>query len=233
MGSAETVVTADLSSVEGASSAYEVSKRTVDVTVALGGLVLLAPLWVLVWLAVRLTSAGPVIYRQRRVVGRGGREFTVFKFRTMVHKSDDSHHKRAIARFLRGEPLGEVERNGTMVPVYKLTDDDRITKVGKILRKTGLDEVPQFVNVLRGEMSIVGPRPPLYYEYERYTAKERKRLAVVPGITGWYQVKGRSQVTFDQMVELDLEYIRRRSLWFDLKIMVLTPWVMATGKGGH
>jgi len=108
-----------------------------------------------------------------------------------------------------------------------------VTALGRVLRKTGLDEVPQFLNVLRGDMAIVGPRPPLYYEYERYAEGPKRRLDVLPGITGLYQVTARSQVSFAEMVEIDLEYVRRRSLWLDVKIMVLTPWVMITGKGAH
>jgi lipopolysaccharide/colanic/teichoic acid biosynthesis glycosyltransferase len=202
-------------------------------TVAVIGLVVLSPLWAAIAAAIRLTSRGPALFCQRRVVGRMEREFTVYKFRTMVHNNDDSLHKHAIARFLDGQPLDVVERNGVEKPVYKLAHDARITPFGGILRKTGLDEVPQFLNVLRGDMSIVGPRPPLHYEYERYNEYQKRRLDVLPGITGWYQVRARSQVTFEEMVELDLYYIRHRSILLDLRIMLLTPWVMITGRGAH
>jgi lipopolysaccharide/colanic/teichoic acid biosynthesis glycosyltransferase len=213
--------------------AYEIAKRVLDVAIALAMLVLLSPLWVLIYLAVRLTSPGPGFYCQRRVVGKGGREFTVYKFRTMFHDNDDTLHKHAIARFLDGQPLSVVEKNGVQTPVYKLTCDPRVTPLGRVLRKTGLDEALQFLNVLRGDMSVVGPRPPLYYEYEHYAEHHKRRLDVLPGITGLYQVSARSQVTFEKMVKLDLDYIRRRSLWLDLKIILLTPWVMLTGKGAH
>lgn len=212
---------------------YEAIKRVLDLFIALVVLVVFAPLWALIAIAVRLTSSGAALYRQQRVVGKGGREFTVYKFRTMYQNNDDTLHKQAIARFVDGQPLNVVEKNGVEVPVYKLTRDPRVTPFGRILRKTGLDEVPQFINVLRGEMSIVGPRPPLYYEYERYTEWHNRRLDVLPGITGLYQVTARSQVTFEDMVRLDLEYIKCRSLWLDLKIILMTPWVMITGKGAH
>ena len=212
---------------------YEFAKRILDVTIALIVLILFAPLWVVIAATVRLTSPGPALHCQRRVIGKGGREFTVYKFRTMYHNNDDTLHKHAIARVLDGQPLDVVEAGGVRKPVYKLTHDPRITPLGRILRRTGLDEVPQFLNVLRRDMSIVGPRPPIYYEYETYTERYKRRLDVLPGITGWYQVMARSQVTFREMVEFDLEYIQHRSLWLDLKIMLLTPWVMVTGSGAH
>ena len=212
---------------------YEFAKRILDVTIALIALTLFAPLWVVIAAAVRLTSPGPALYCQRRVIGKGGREFTVYKFRTMYHNNDDTLHKHAIARFLDGQPLDVVEAGGVRKPVYKLTHDPRITPLGRILRRTGLDEVPQFLNVLRGDMSVVGPRQPTHFEYERYTERHKQRLEVLPGITGLYQVTARSQVCFERMIESDLDYIQRRSLGLDLKIILLTPWVMLTGKGGH
>ena len=218
---------------QGWRQAEEVARRIVNVTVALLALVPFAPLWAAIAIAIRLTSPGPAFYCQRRVVGKGGHEFTVYKFRTMYRNNDDTVHKHAIARFIDGQPLSTVEKNSVKVPVYKLTCDGRVTALGRVLRKTGLDEVPQFLNVLRGDMAIVGPRPPLYYEYERYAEGHKRRLDVLPGITGLYQVTARSQVSFVEMVEIDLDYIRRRSLWLDLKIMVLTPWIMITGKGAH
>ena len=212
---------------------YDAAKRVLDVIIALGVLILFSTFWALIALLIRLTSPGPSLYCQRRVVGKDAREFTVYKFRTMYHNNDDTLHKHAIARFLEGQPLSVVEKNGARMPVYKLTNDPRVTRFGRILRKTGLDEVPQFLNVLRGDMSVVGPRQPLYYEYERYNERQRHRLDVAPGITGLYQVTARSQVTFEEMIEIDLEYVRRRSFWLDLKIIVMTPWVMLTGNGAH
>jgi len=212
---------------------YEFAKRVLDVAIALIALALFAPLWAAIAVIVRLTSPGPALYCQRRVIGKGGREFTVYKFRTMYHNNDDTLHKHAIARFLDGQPLDVVEKNGVRTPVYKLTNDPRVTPFGRILRKTGLDEVPQFLNVLRGDMSVVGPRQPTHYEYERYTERHKRRLEVLPGITGLYQVTARSQVAFEEMIEIDLEYIQRRSLWLDFKIILLTPWAMLTGKGAN
>ncbi len=212
---------------------YEAVKRALDIFIALMVLILFAPLWTLIAVAIRLTSPGSALYRQQHVVGKRGREFTVYKFRTMYWDSDDMVHKEAIARFVDGQPLSVMCKNGAEIPVYKLTHDPRVTPFGRVLRKIGLDEVPQFINVLRGEMSVVGPRPPIYYEYKHYTERHRRRLEVMPGITGLYQVTARSQVTFEDMVELDLEYIKRRSLWLDLKIILMTPWVMITGKGAH
>ena len=211
---------------------YERAKRVLDVAVAATALVLFLPLWGLIALLIVLTSPGPAIYRQAHVVGRGGREFTVFKFRTMYVGADDARHRRAVARFVRGRgPLAVVGGRAARQRVYKLVNDPRITPVGRVLRRTGLDEVPQFINVLRGEMSVVGPRAPLQYEYQLYGPQEKERLRVLPGITGWYQVRARSCVPFQEMVRLDLEYIQKRSLGLDLKIMLLTPWVMLTGKG--
>ncbi len=226
-------ISVSVASVAEGHGIYEFVKRLLDVTIALVALALLSPLWAAIAIAIRLTSPGPALYRQQRVVGKGGREFTVYKFRTMHNNNNDEIHKRAIARFVDGQPLSPVKENGVRRVVYKLVDDPRTTPLGKILRKTGLDEVPQFINVLRGEMSIVGPRPPLCYEYEHYTDREKQRLTVLPGITGLYQVTGRSEVTFQQMVDLDLEYIARRSLRLDLWIMARTPWVMLTGKGAY
>lgn len=225
--------TSDVVSMGKRQPVYEYAKRVMDVTIALAALGLFAPLWGLVAVLVRLTSPGPTLYCQRRVVGKGGREFTVYKFRTMYHNNDDTLHKHAILRFLDGQPLDVVEEYGEKKLVYKLAHDPRVTPLGQVLRKTGLDEVPQFLNVLHGDMSTVGPRPPLYYEYEGYSTEQRRRLDVLPGITGLYQVTARSQVTFDEMVAIDIEYIRRRSLLLDLKIILKTPWVMITGKGAH
>lgn len=212
---------------------YVIAKRVLDVSISFAVLMLFAPLWGLMWLAVRLTSPGPVLHRLHREVGKNGREFTMYKVRTMYHNSDNAVHKRAYEHFVKGQPLSYVNEGGVRRPVYKMVDDPRITPVGRVLRKTGLDEVPQFLNVLRGEMSVVGPRAAQHYEYELYTKEQRKRLSVLPGITGFYQVTARSEVPFDRMVELDLEYIARRSLWLDLWIILKTPGVMLTGRGAH
>lgn len=212
---------------------YEILKRIFDIFFALGVLIIFLPLWIFIYFLIRLTSSGPGIYCQHRVVGKGGHEFTVYKFRTMFQNSNDAIHKQAIRRFVNGQPLGMIEKNNSLLELYKIPNDSRVTPFGWFLRKTGLDEVPQFFNVLRGEMTIVGPRPPLYYEYEHYSEYEKGRLSVLPGITGLYQVTGRSYVPFEEMIKLDFEYIQRRSFCFDLAIIAVTPWVMLTGKGGH
>lgn len=208
---------------------YPLVKRVLDFIVALAVLILFAPIWLIVGTLIRLTSPGPVIFEQKRVVGRWGKEFTVFKFRTMYDQNDDSLHKEAIARFVAGQSLA-IE-NGRAL--FKLTSDPRITPFGRLLRKTGIDEVPQFVNVLRGEMSVVGPRPPLNYEYAHYSERHKRRLTVLPGITGLYQVSARSRVTFEEMVDLDLRYVATCSLVRDISIMARTPFAMLTGRGAH
>jgi lipopolysaccharide/colanic/teichoic acid biosynthesis glycosyltransferase len=201
---------------------FNAAKRIVDVLVALGVLVLGSPLWLLIAVAIKLTSTGPVLH-SGTVVGKDGHRFTYFKFRSMI-AGDDAQHRQWINRFVSHDaPYANRQ--------YKVVDDPRVTAVGKLLRRLSLDEVPQFVNVLRGEMSVVGPRPPLVFEYELYDQVAKQRLAVKPGITGLYQVTARSAVPFSRMVELDCTYIRKRSLWLDAKIAALTIGVMFTGKG--
>lgn len=215
--------------------AYLFSKRCIDVCLALLILTLLSPLWLIITVAIKLTSPGPMLYTEKREVGKNGKTFTLYKFRTMSNGNDNSQHKRVVEEWIKNGSAPTIieDGNGQGKKIYKVVDDPRVTPVGRILRRLGLDEVPQFINVLRGEMSVVGPRPALYYEYELYEDWHKKRLAVLPGITGLYQVTARSAVTFDQMVRIDLEYIEKRSLWLDLKIMLLTPWVMIAGKGAH
>jgi len=212
---------------------YEFVKRVQDVILAATALFFLAPLWILIMLLVRLTSSGPAIHRQHNVVGRYGKLMTVYKFRTMFTHMNDDIHRKTIARFVKGEQIDSIEKDGEEVPVYKMTRDPRVTLIGRFLRKFGIDEIPQLINVLKGDMSLVGPRPPLLYEYEHYTDLHKMRLEVMPGITGLYQVTARSSVPFEKMIEIDLDYIKRRSYWFDLKIMLLTPWVLITGKGAY
>ncbi len=233
MNSVKPYVTADESPVVEQKRFYETVKRIQDFTMALMALVLLSPLWLLFAVIIKLTSPGPVIYRQTEALGRYGRRITMYKFRTMYADMDNSHHKAAIAKFVQGEHLDTIQKDGKKLRVYKITHDPRVTSVGRILRKSGLDEIPQLVNVLRGELSIVGPRPPLLYEYELYTKEHSRRLEVLPGITGLYQVTARSQVPFEKMVEIDMDYINRRSYWLDLKIILKTPWVLITGMGAY
>jgi lipopolysaccharide/colanic/teichoic acid biosynthesis glycosyltransferase len=202
-----------------------VRKRAIDIFGAVLLLVVLSPVWALCAILIKLTSPGPVIFRQQRL-GAGGEPFTLYKFRTMRVGEPDEVHRDFVTSFILGTlTLDE----GTP---YKLPGDRRITAIGQILRKLSVDEVPQLVNVLRGEMSIVGPRPPLGYEVEHYQPSQLERLTVRPGITGLWQVSGRNRLSFDRMCELDIEYIRTWSVRRDLAIMVRTPWVMLVDGGG-
>ena len=207
---------------------YLRAKRLLDVIFSLLMLVPLCLVMVAVAILIRLDSEGPVFYRQQRV-GLNGAMFTLYKFRTMSLHNDDSLHRHAAARFISGQI---VSGDATEDISYKLTKDARVTRIGRFLRKTSLDELPQFFNVLRGEMSLVGPRPPLPYEVELYSPFDRLRLAGKPGLTGIWQVYGRSRVSFRSMVEMDIEYLRQQSLWRDLKLIALTVPVMLFAQGG-
>jgi lipopolysaccharide/colanic/teichoic acid biosynthesis glycosyltransferase len=207
---------------------YPAVKRALDVAVSLAVLLIGLPFWLAIGLAIKLSSPGPVFYRGV-VVGKGGVAFRYYKFRTMVAGGDNTAHKEWLERFVKEDAAFAEDASGTRV--FKVVADPRITPVGRWLRKLSLDEVPQMLNVLAGEMSLVGPRPPVPYEFEHYDEVARQRLSVTPGITGLYQVTARSQVGFSRMLAIDLDYIRRRSVWLDLWIMLKTPWVMLTGKG--
>jgi lipopolysaccharide/colanic/teichoic acid biosynthesis glycosyltransferase len=193
-----------------------VYKRPLDVLVATLLLVLTAPVAAMVALIVKLTSPGPILFRQERL-GQNGCPFTLYKFRTMYHGADVELHREYFALYRQG-----VRAPGQPRPLYKLRRDPRITPLGGILRRLALDELPQLYNVLRGDMSVVGPRPPLRYEVEHYTQRDLLRLSVKPGITGLWQVQGRDVVDFDTMITLDLEYIHRQSLTLDLCILLAT-----------
>ena len=202
-------------------------KRALDCGISLLALLLLSPLLALLALAVKCSSRGPALFRQVRL-GLHAKPFTFLKFRSMYAGNDAGVHESYVAKFIAGEAAAK--RNG----IYKITDDPRVTALGRILRRTSLDELPQLWNVLRGEMSLVGPRPPLGYEFQRYAPWHRRRvLEVKPGITGLWQVQGRSGTSFDEMVRLDLRYARRWSLWLDLKILWQTPAAMLSGKGAY
>jgi lipopolysaccharide/colanic/teichoic acid biosynthesis glycosyltransferase len=201
---------------------YEAVKRCIDVLMAVIVLVALSPLWLMIALAIKLTSPGPVLFRGP-VVGKDGRVFTWYKFRTMVAGDDLAHRT-----WLRDFVTKDAPYSGTL---FKLHPDPRVTTVGMLLRRSSLDEIPQLINVLVGQMSVVGPRPPVLYEYELYTEHQRQRLAVRPGITGLYQVTGRSRLPFTSMVELDLRYICERSILLDLRIMVRTVGVVLRARG--
>jgi len=209
---------------------YAVAKRLLDIVLSLLILALCAPLFLVIMLMIRLDSPGPAIFRQTRV-GYQGRSFTLYKFRTMHHGSSEALHRAVIARYMRGEMIGATDAATMPRVLFKLEQDPRITRFGRWLRRWSLDELPQFVNVLRGDMTIVGPRPPLWYEVEHYDTYQRQRLQVRPGITGIWQVYGRSRVPFTEMVEMDLAYIRQRSLFLDLKLIWLTVGVVLRQRG--
>jgi lipopolysaccharide/colanic/teichoic acid biosynthesis glycosyltransferase len=205
-------------------------KRMIDVLGSLSLLALLSPVFFVIAAAVKLTSRGPVLFRQKRI-GQHGTPFTFFKFRSMFVNNDSSEHKEYVRQLIAGQ-AEKKSANGNGGGVFKLTNDPRITPVGKILRRSSLDELPQLINVLRGEMSLVGPRPPVPYEVQEYATWHRRRLLEAkPGITGLWQVKGRSRVEFDDMVRLDLQYARNCSPLLDLKILLQTPKAVMTGDG--
>ena len=212
----------------GGGRTYEIIGGIIGRVLAAGVLVALSPLWLVIAAAIKLTSDGPVLF-QAPVAGLNGRVFEYYKFRTMYVGSDKTEHVRWIKAFVHGDRPYTRDQSG--LPVYKVIDDPRVTWVGRWLRRFSIDEVPQLLNVLRGDMNIVGPRPPVVYEYELYGPEERRRLAVKPGITGLYQVQMRGRASFSEMLGLDLEYIRRRSLWLDLQILLRTPWVVLMEHG--
>ena len=210
-------------------------KRVLDYALAAVFLTVTAPFFLVIAACIKLTSPGPVFFMQERV-GRNGKTFPFYKFRTMQHNSDDAVHREFSREFICASKKthGDATSNGNgNAKVYKLTRDPRITAIGQFLRRTSLDELPQLFNVLRGEMSLVGPRPPVLYELEHYQDWHKQRLAARPGITGLWQVSGRSSVPFDEMVLLDLYYIEHRSTFMDLRIMAKTLPVMLLGSGGY
>ncbi len=198
---------------------YEVAKRIFDVAAASAGFLLLLPFMALIAGAIRLDSPGPIVFRQERL-GKDGHPFVMSKFRTMVTDNDDSQHREFMMRHVKGESesRGDSSGGGSGDSVFLLSDD-RITVVGRFLRRTSLDELPNLVNVVGGSMSIVGPRPPIPYEAEHYDAHAARRLTVKPGMTGIAQTRGRGSLTFEAMVQYDLEYIDGRSFWMDVKIL--------------
>ena len=204
------------------------SKRISDIVIASLTLALLSPFWLLLALLIKFDSKGPVFYLQERV-GMDGRIFVVYKFRTMRTDADSEVHREYQRKFIAGH--AEANVGDAQKPAYKLRDDPRITRIGRLLRRFSLDEVPQLINVLRGDMSIVGPRPPIPYEVEAYELRHRKRLDMKPGLTGLWQVSGRNRLPFEEMVKLDLFYIENWSLLFDLKIVLRTVLVMLRGDG--
>lgn len=206
-------------------------KRVSDIVIAAVALVLVSPLWLLIAVLIRFDSRGAAVFRQERV-GMDGRIFLCFKFRTMHAGSDEEAHRDVSRKHIEGHPeanAGDEER-----PVFgKVKDDTRVTKAGRWLRRSSLDELPQLLNVLKGDMSVVGPRPPIAYEVKEYDMWHRKRLDMKPGITGLWQVSGRNRLRFDDMVRIDLFYIENWSIWLDLKIILLTIPAIFRGDGAR
>ena len=209
-------------------------KRSIDIVGSLFAITLASPLLVAVAIGIKLTSKGPILFRQVRV-GQYGRKFTFLKFRSMYIANDHTIHKEYVKQLIAGGTgTGPLQESGRAPEVFKLTNDPRITTFGRFIRKTSIDEIPQFFNVLAGTMSLVGPRPPVPYEFECYEMWHRQRLvAVKPGITGQWQVGGRSRTTFDEMVRMDLKYSSSWTVWGDIKILARTPGAVVSGVGAY
>ncbi|MGZ3621866.1 MAG: sugar transferase [Ktedonobacteraceae bacterium] len=207
---------------------YIRAKRVLDISFSLLIFIPLTIIIIIFAILIRIDSKGPVFFRQKRI-GKDGVPFDMLKLRSMYIDSDDSLHRESIKQYMNG---GAINGNAHSNDVYKLVDDPRITRVGHFIRKFSIDELPQFVNVLRGEMSLVGPRPPLPYEVEEYGPRDWIRLSGRPGLTGTWQVYGRSRVPFKEMVEMDIEYLGEQSMMYDLKLILLTLPVMLQGRGG-
>ncbi len=205
-------------------------KRAVDLLGAACGLLVVGPLMAFVALAIKLDSPGPILFGQERI-GTGGRRFRVWKFRTMVHGASDAAHRALVLSMMAGDEATTAATDRAGQKVYKLVADDRVTRIGRLLRGTSLDELPQLFNVIIGQMSLVGPRPPLPYEFEAYDHWQFDRLRVLPGITGLWQVSGRNRLSYRQMCELDVDYVRRWSLWLDVKILFRTIPVVFFNSG--
>lgn len=202
------------------SRAYLICKRFIDILGATVGLILLSPLFLIVAFLIKLEdNNGPVIFKQIRV-GKGGKEFYMYKFRSMVANAEE----------LKAKLMAQNEATG---PVFKMKHDPRVTKIGRFIRKTSIDELPQLINVLKGEMSLVGPRPPLPDEVVKYTPYERQRISVTPGLTCYWQVSGRSSLSFDEWVDLDIKYIHERSLRVDIKLILKTVLVLFGSKDAY
>ena len=201
--------------------------RALDLVLAASLVVLLSPLLIAIAIAIRIDSRGPALFRQRRV-GFAGREFTVFKFRSMFVEADQDAHREYVTALIKGREAAE---NGDSADLYKLTGDDRVTRVGHWIRRWSLDELPQLFNVIAGDMSLVGPRPAIPYEVEEYPQWYMRRFDVKPGMTGLWQVNGRNERTYEEMVRLDIEYAERSSLLLDISILARTPFTVISRRG--
>lgn len=206
-------------------------KRTIDVIGSVSCLLLFLPLFLGIAVLIKIGSTGPVFFRQIRL-GQYGKAFTFLKFRSMYVNNDPTAHRDYVSHLIAGRDVACSDSQNK--PVFKIVDDPRVTHIGRILRRTSLDELPQIINVLMGEMSLIGPRPPLPYEFEQYAIWHRRRIMEMkPGISGLWQVSGRSRTTFDEMVRLDLQYARTWSLWLDFKILLQTPAAVISGDGAY
>ncbi|MEM7333414.1 MAG: sugar transferase [Chloroflexota bacterium] len=220
---------------------YYFWKRVIDLCIVIPSLIFLGPLMLALAIMIRMDSDGPAIFVQERVgakrIYKNGRwvwqtvTFPIYKYRTMRVNAGSKLHREYIAAYIEGDEEKMAKIRGEQNKTFKMTKDPRVTKVGKVLRKLSLDELPQLFNVLRGEMSIVGPRPPIPYEVELYKSSQMARLAATPGMTGWWQVSGRAATSFQEMVDLDVEYIHKSSVWMDMKIIFLTVPAAINQKG--
>ncbi len=208
-------------------------KRIMDIIGSIAGILIFSPFFVLISIGIKLTSRGPVLFRQERV-GQKGKKFMFLKFRSTHTNDDPDVYKKYIQNPIDGRASGEEGSGTTQEKEDKITNTEKVTAFGHILRRTSLDELPQFFNVLKGEMSLVGPRPPIPHEVEKYKLWHRRRvLEIKPGITGLWQISGRSSTTFDEMVRFDLQYARTWDLWIDMKILLKTPLAVLTGTGAY
>lgn len=225
---------------------YFIAKRMMDLIVVTLSMIFLLPLMAFIALLIKLDSPGPAIFKQERVTAkrhvRNGRvyweevPFTIYKFRTMRADAKSTIHRQFIEAYIAGDETRMAELQSAQKSEdakYKLVADPRVTRIGSFLRKTSLDELPQFWNVMMGQMSLVGPRPPIPYEVDLYLFHHHDRLRTVPGITGWWQVTGRSATNFEEMVRLDVEYIQQQSLWLDIKIIFMTVLAVANARGAR
>ena len=200
-------------------SFYEVIKRTIDIVCSFVGILVLSPLFIVIAIIIKLTSKGPVFFSQKRV-GKYGREFDMYKFRSMVVNAEELKEKLAAQNEMSG-------------PMFKMKDDPRVTKVGKFIRKTSIDELPQLWNILKGDMSLVGPRPSLPKEVAQFEDWMYKRLEVKPGLTCYWQVSGRNNIDFEDWMKLDVKYVKERNLWIDIKLICKTVFVLFGDKNAH
>ena len=205
---------------------YRIAKRSIDLVGSVLGLLLSSPIMALVAVAVKLESRGPILFRQERL-GLGGRRFVVYKFRTMFSSAEQERHRDHVRDLIRHDASPQDPGGEAWLPIRS---DPRVTRLGSFLRRSHLDEFPQLINIVRGEMSLVGPRPPIPYEVEVYEPWHLRRLAVIPGLTGLWQATGWGRLTFDEGVALDLKYIERRSFWLDLRLILRTLWQIVTGR---